>query len=1057
MNVWDFIQCHKLQHKIRFKKWSDIKSDHFFSLELDEAIVSFSNQKKLHRRNEEELNETGNHLIYVSTGHVFIKDQVELPLFLSPVRGQIHLKTKSIRWSIQNEEFLINHDAMDEGNSLSLNEINEWLALNRDRFGDKLRERSVALYFNINTRQFSNADLEIIREQNESSQAMDTLFHADIKFEPSTYQSEFLKLNHILPIDYSQSQTITAALNSSIVISGPPGTGKSQTILNLAIEEISRHKRVAIISEKQAALEVLTQRADQLGVSPWILSIPQFKNDVDTIANVEAAAESVLNLNSASEEIPFNYSYYAHAIRTLEDYFNASMRNESNKNSNLTETKIDKDIIRNTDLKWIKPSQELIDIDRTQSILLLAELRELLNKLSIDFELDKFQILNELESILELIHSQSTHSLQRWLDSKSRVKKSWIRETKKLTSIQNKIQKLGTIDLSLSNESIELLKAYYLNSNFISKLFNSDAKKIEGRIEKSDKNWNSRERLNKIKILNENLVLNQRKSELEEARNTLDELEIENGWRNQTQVFEYIESKFNSNNGLWRHIHSSWILKKNYSSIENLWKSVSIKFKEIKQLKINFEEIRISDFQKNEPRIVNSISQKEWDAVCCMKFRSSQDWIDFLNSVETKSSLEPVLKNYTKREIAFFAQYCRRNYSKFSLYNNQQWQNDNINKRRTELKEILTSRKPEDKEKKERWKRSIAFIQKNWSKKRKKLSFYQFFNQIDFEFALWLKPISILTFEQLSQFFPLQKEIFDTLIIDESSQVEVINTIPALYRAKKVIIVGDNKQLTPSRFFRNLGEQKQFNYESILELAEEKLHSYQLNYHYRSKYKELIGYSNHHFYNFNLHTTRRSNRESIVFKHIENGSYINRKNAPEASELIAFLLRNIESWVDRSIGVICFSIQQKEALEDALDQAIEINPYAQNLLQAQKQKSEYFFIKNIENVQGDERDIILISVGYGKNQEGKIYQFFGPILAFQGENRLNVLMSRSKEKMVIFSSIKATDIQVKNQSSNGLKLFREFLSYIERPSFFASRNKSSELNYWDYYLNPFRN
>jgi superfamily I DNA and/or RNA helicase len=144
-------------------------------------------------------------------------------------------------------------------------------------------------------------------------------------------------------------------------------------------------------------------------------------------------------------------------------------------------------------------------------------------------------------------------------------------------------------------------------------------------------------------------------------------------------------------------------------------------------------------------------------------------------------------------------------------------------------------------------------------------------------------------------------------------------------------------------------------------------------------------------------------------------------------------------------------------IERQLDRTIGSDPKFARWYYKQSSISESIFIKSIEQVQGDERDIVLISAAYGRNLEGKFYQFFGPILTHQGENRLNVLMSRAREKIYFVSSIKASDIQLRDSSSRGLVLFRKLFEFLE------SKLHKSEIqtqyldNYWEYFLNPFRN
>lgn len=1057
MNIWEFVQSNRNQSKLKFKKWSDAKSDHFFSLELDTHLYSYAIQKKLAKRNAEEYNETGNHLIYVSSGHAIVENDIEIPVFLSSVSATINRALKSITWTIDEEVFYLNPDAIEGHDTIHPNEIESWLEANHTRLKSKICICPKAFYFNVNTRKSIEEDLKKIYEQRASSLAMNALFNSEITYAADEPKLDFLSLHHFLPMDSSQAKTILAAETNSIVISGPPGTGKSQTILNIALEELSKNKRVAIISEKQAALDVLIQRAKEIDLNRFVLALPFHKKEIDVIREIENSLDRILNFEPSDSEYPFNFSYYAHAIRTLEDYFNASKNlQKSNLNSRIQSKNINTSL-RHSPLYWIQPKEDLLNLDLTKASQTLADIKRTIIGLAIDFKTEKFSLFKELDAIIDMLASYDLRSLNRWLNANSKAKKSWLAKRKKLVRVETKIKKLKTLDLELPDASIDYIKAYYLRSNFISKLFDKEAKRIENSIAQKERSWNHKSMVSKLADLDSNIRLNQFKSEYRDAKDALDEIELEYHWKNTIPIFEYIESKIRSGIPIWTLIFEYYIQDQNFESKKILWFELTKNLAELKNLKVDLSEILISELINEELTSEIEISKSEWDALCCLHFARREDWIAYLEVSQNRVFTEPVLKNYSKREIANFALYCRRNYSAFIAFRSHSWLNQRMREKQQALNETLRSRKSNLRSQKDEWKKSIEFIQKKWSQKRKKISLYQFFQNASFEFVTWLKPISILSFEQLSQFSPLEREFYDTLIIDESSQVELINSIPALYRSKKIIIVGDSKQLTPSRFFRNAPHPSMDSYESLLELAEEKLQKFGLNCHYRSKYKELIGYSNIHFYENQLQATRLSRTNSIYFQYIPEGRYVNRKNIEEAKELIRYLISNLNQWQNKSIGIICFSLQQKEAIEDLLDDAIDANPALRIQLNLQREKSEFFFVKNIENVQGDERDIILISIGYGKNKDDRIYQFFGPILSFQGENRLNVLMSRAKEKLAVFSSLRAIDIHIKPQSSNGLKLFQKLLGFAENHSESTRTSTPNYTNYWEYFLHPFRN
>ena len=300
--------------------------------------------------------------------------------------------------------------------------------------------------------------------------------------------------------------------------------------------------------------------------------------------------------------------------------------------------------------------------------------------------------------------------------------------------------------------------------------------------------------------------------------------------------------------------------------------------------------------------------------------------------------------------------------------------------------------------------------------------------------AMLMSPLSV------SQYLSPEWPQFDLVVFDEASQMPTCEAIAAISRGKSTIIVGDEHQLPPTSFFvaENFSEQYSENedLESILEdcLALSLPQKYLL-WHYRSRHESLITFSNRHFYKNSLITFPSNDDMStkVSFIPVEGiyergaGRY-NKEEAKAVVEDIKQRLANAES-AKRSIGVVTFNVNQQSLIEDLLNDMLRKNP---DIEAAASRMHEPIFIKNLENVQGDERDVILFSIGYGRDKFGKVAMNFGPLNRNGGERRLNVAVSRARYEMKVFSSLKAEDIDLYRSNAKGVKYLKAFLEYAER-------------------------
>lgn len=311
-----------------------------------------------------------------------------------------------------------------------------------------------------------------------------------------------------------------------------------------------------------------------------------------------------------------------------------------------------------------------------------------------------------------------------------------------------------------------------------------------------------------------------------------------------------------------------------------------------------------------------------------------------------------------------------------------------------------------------------------------------------------LKPCFMMGPLSVAQYLTPGELEFDLLIMDEASQMRPEDALGAIARAKQVVVVGDPKQLPPTSFFDRLEAEESEDEdeetviegkESILELLMPALGRVrQLNWHYRSQHESLIAFSNYKFYDDRLWVFPSPKQDAtsgslgITYHYVDEGEYSKQKNLPEAQEVLRGVLREIRrSRGRRTVGVVAMNSQQAELLSDEWARLIREHPDQEALIDAWVERNEPFFIKNLENVQGDERDVIFISLTYGKDRNGHVFQRFGPINQRNGWRRLNVLFTRAKQNMVVYSSMRSTEV-TPSPGNVGATALRDFLEYCEK-------------------------
>ena len=333
----------------------------------------------------------------------------------------------------------------------------------------------------------------------------------------------------------------------------------------------------------------------------------------------------------------------------------------------------------------------------------------------------------------------------------------------------------------------------------------------------------------------------------------------------------------------------------------------------------------------------------------------------------------------------------------------------------------------------------VGILQKNIRNNARGISIRKLFDQIPTLLSR-MCPCMLMSPISVAQYIDTDADKFDLIVFDEASQMPTYEAVGAIARGKNVVIVGDPKQMPPTSFFSvNTIDEDNIEMEDLESILDDclalSIPSKYLLWHYRSKHESLIAFSNSEYYDNKLMTfPSPDNIESKVRMVAVDGYYDkgkSRQNQAEAQAVVDEIARRLrsEELRKKSVGVVTFSVVQQALIEDLLSDLFIFHPELETFA---LECEEPLFIKNLENVQGDERDVILFSVGYGPDAEGRVSMNFGPLHRAGGERRLNVAVSRARYEMIIFSTLRSDMIDLNRTSSIGVAGLKRFLEYAEK-------------------------
>lgn len=830
----------------------------------------------------------------------------------------------------------------------------------------------------------------------------------------------------IAPIDFSQETAIKALTKTNqLVIYGPPGTGKSQTIGNMISDALAKGKKVLMVSQKRAALDVLYNRLSSIQSKMMLIH--------------DANKDKKKFYDKLRKQIEDGFDYVSHN-GTLEFEEHAIKIDSLIEELKLVEHELTVERPFGISLQQMYMKTEGIFSQEDPRYPYYRKFREDNPFMDYDFVTlnGSFEKLNKQPFIVDTYFKYAKLIQEfSYLPAFSRV----------LTFME----KEGVLDMAMKMEDHQ--------------------KAIEG-LDKTVKNYVCKYYTADRLTLTDKELGDYARAYNKEINHSLIDKEQVNWW-NVPKAIGYVFKSKDRKNKASKFDHEEQKYIKLFNESGKVFNAMYDDLSEVLEVMNSDGRKRVTEEVKDSGRILittegikSSLTNQEYYNELLVSIHaldvSDLMLLDYgFEHAENKDEMGIMLENLFEFIILEHIHRIEKTegFNEFYLYFNRFNQiTDQINEL-SKTNETLTANIVRS-----YWNDKMQLFEGDATYKElkrqadKKRRLWPIRNMI-FEFSTMLLniyPCWLMSPETVSDVLPLKADMFDLIIFDEASQMFVENAIPTIYRGAKVVVAGDDKQLRPTSTFMSRFEEDEEEFldietaaaleeESLLDLAKVNYDQVHLNYHYRSRYSELIQFSNYAFYGARLNVS--PNRVKFHFDGtpaIERikvkGTWDSRRNSEEANrivDLVDHLLKNRND--NETIGIITFNINQKDLIEDLLDARCQIDEtfktlYLEELVRKKKDEDVSIFVKNIENVQGDERDIIIFSVGYAPNKQGKISVNFGSLSQDGGENRLNVAVSRAKKKSYVVTSIEPEELYVSKTKNNGAKLFRKYLQYAKHVS-----------------------
>lgn len=857
---------------------------------------------------------------------------------------------------------------------------------------------------------------------------------------------------HLFPADNDQLQVFEQLIKSNLVVHGPPGTGKSQVLANVLGKNLSQNLKTLVVSEKRVALEVLKQKMETFGLQRFVFLQGPNSNAQSLLEQLKESWQFLESYNSTQtpflpvaklklDGLQFKMNVLSKddliggvSFLTFKELRKGKKLKKVNYYSGATsiaELQLHKEQIQEIFALQLEKICGLISkkhVEREEIFQFdekLNHIEKTWNTLQKHFP---FGTKNELEALMkkaafaQIVDNEKHKDYFPILQPDSKDLKKFARWSKKYfvlkKELDNAKKKNDHWGKKLSRSETETLLKEIKIPGFFHK---RKIKKYLGAHLKSSY-------VHEEEALKDNLVMHQKKEEFRIIEKKLTEL----GIKEETEIFwiKDLSAKMtqenwavwsatdaqtnrdlaNANtqlNQLYQNVKSYLQLSGDAPVLEifQLFKTYFSSFLAHRKIVLSFDSALYKHIGKCE-----TFEQLENETL-------KSNWVRFVEHFPAFTNfklnhigeiLEDVMLLEKKESEDFAGKIMDQQKKKFESFH-------------TLLRTPSRKLTEEEKKKKASLRHGRSLLIKEFGKTRSHPTIRELLESDAKDWMYTLLPIWMLNPSQVGDFFPLERQLFDMVLFDESTQIPLRNALGSLQRAKRALVLGDEHQMSPTHFFKSgdsepidLLHQARFNWPKLM-----------LKHHYRSQHPELIQFSNRHFYDNQLIAYPKAERteKAIEIHYLADGAFLENENEKEAKALAKLFVKQLKK--EGSLGLVAFSESQLKCILRQLSNE-------ERLLLEDKIETNQAFVRTLENVQGDECDFLFISLGYGKNEEGKVSLNFGPLNRKSGRRRLNVLLSRAKIKIHFFTSIQAKDLSLSDNDS--LNLLRQFLMQQEDSS-----------------------
>jgi hypothetical protein len=867
----------------------------------------------------------------------------------------------------------------------------------------------------------------------------------------------------------------------SLLIQGPPGSGKSETIANIVAHYMAKGKKVVVVSQKRAALEVVHQRLSSIGlgehyalvqdfildrkkiyerIATHIEKLDQYKLDDSTMESIEdekrfnqlshqlhqwdkevtffhhalydtsisgySAHELYLLVNKEKVSPTYNRIYldYPKPIlekawtlyKQIEPYHSIEFSFKEFWKERLTDSKAYNDIVSLSDFvdKWQHCWRRREDIENIYKI--------------------SFKRL-----LIEIAEVQFSPIYTEYFKQSDITWKDWLKETEAINQWESDSEYFYPMMSFFDLEEAKCLLKYIqqlLDSSSIFFFFQSIFNKQHSLLKRFAKVFGVETGYSELKELQDTLTRFIAFVELKIKWEAMLKHSIPNAsvfyqqWLGLKELFEFCED---------------WIEGQSMLTLKS-WFIFIVDFEQVcKEIKSTLDEnlflsptqLKISD--RNPGLLTSWLEHVKKHAIDILSLHQittaaevkSLHWCQYVqNNITTEKGVDWAVNSIQYYWLMHIEQIYPVLTTVDSIswkIRNQQWPELYEEKRYLIKKEVNRSV------------RSLKYLGNEYNRLQNRTTYRDLYHQVTKRRSVWslrklmnqfqdelfkLLPCWLMTPEMVSIVFPFKKDI-DLVIFDEASQCYTEVALPVIYRAKQIVVTGDTKQMPPYDLYSSKVEKEEEDEnseESVMEFVAKYIPSSMLKGHYRSKHISLIEFSNRNFYNHQLEYIPDKayvNEKAIEYIHLPQGVWESQVNKAEAEWIVAKVVQLIQQ-KKLSIGIIAFNYPQANYIQDVL---------YKTCLEQQVLLPNSVFVKNLENVQGDERDIIFFSITYAPSPSGRFVMQFGSLSKQGGERRLNVAVTRAREKMYVVSSILPNQLQTEGLKNEGVYYLKEYLSY----------------------------